>query len=51
MGYLWAKWAGFRSGRPHLGPVTVLFGLSGHGLGVGSPGGYHMGYIQALYGL
>ena len=32
MGYIWAKWAWVRAGEPHLGPVRVLYGLSGHGL-------------------
>ena len=32
MGFVQAPWAGARTGQPHLGPVSVLYGLSGRGL-------------------
>ena len=49
MGYSWAKWAWSRSGQPHLGPVTVLYGLSGHGLDLVNHRWYRIGFIWAKW--
>ena len=44
MGFVWALWAGARTGQPHMGPVSVLYGLSGHGLELVS-------HVRLPYGL
>lgn len=46
MGYIWAKWAWVRTGQQWMGPIRVVYGLSGQGSTIS---GCCMGYVWAQW--
>ena len=46
---MWAKWAWVTGGYLFMGPIYILYGLSGHGLELGNIFGSHIYFASAKW--